>query len=94
MHVAWKIHDEWLDWMKGEHIPSIMEEGSFDHYQLSKLRNVPEEDGPTYCVQYYSSQELASGSDLHADYDHLLKRISQRWGTDCLAFRTIMEVIH
>ncbi len=94
MHVNWGIHDEWLVWMKKEHIPLIMEQGSFDHYQFSRLKDVPEEDGPTYCVQYYSSQQFASESDLQADYDHLLKRISERWGTDCLAFRTIMEVIH
>lgn len=94
MQVAWSIHDEWLVWMKAEHIPAIIKEGAFDSYQLSRLKNIPEEEGPTYCVQYYASQLNAAENFLRQDEQQFSERISRRWGTDCLAFRTIMEVIH
>jgi hypothetical protein len=94
MQVTWNIHDDWLRWMKADYIPAMMREGCFDHYQLSRLRNVPEEDGPTYCIQYYTSPLTSPEVYQQSDDEHFSKRISQRWGTDCLAFRTIMEVIH
>lgn len=94
MQVSWNIHDEWLAWMKAEHMPSIMKEGEFDQYQLSRLRDVPEDEGPTYCVQYFTSRQISTVDNLRPDDQQFSKQISQRWGTECLAFRTIMEVIH
>lgn len=93
MQVSWNIHDDWLTWMKADYIPAMMEEGSFDQYQLSRLLNVPEEEGFTYCIQFYVS-EASPEIQLRSDDEYFSKKISQRWGTDCLAFRTIMEVIH
>ena len=94
MQVAWKIHEDWLTWMHADHIPAMMKEGAFDRYQFSRLRAVPEEEGPTYCVQYYASQLKASENFLQQDEQEFSKRIRQQWGNDCVAFRTVMEVIH
>ena len=32
--VTWAIHDEWLQWMKEEHIPEVVATGCFTHAQF------------------------------------------------------------
>ncbi len=47
------IHDEWLDWMKTEHIPEVMRSGYFTEYSFLRLLEHDESDGITYAVQYH-----------------------------------------
>ena len=94
MQVGWNIHDDWIQWMKEAHLPSVMETGSFERYQWSKIKEIDETDGPSYCIQFFVTDEatlknyLAYEAGVHDEY------LKERWGTDCLIFRTIMEVIN
>ena len=66
---------EWLTWMKEEHIPAIMATGHFSSYRILSIIDSPN-DGVTYCVQYnadtieqfqeyYSKHLLLSGTSTH-----------------------------
>ena len=45
--VSWGIHEEWLKWQLSEHIPQIMSKGCFKKYQMQKLLEIDETEGPT-----------------------------------------------
>ncbi len=88
------IHDAWLEWMKLEHIPQIMQTGMFHQYYFSRLLDVEEEQGPTYSVQFFA--------ESRKDVDHYIANFApslrnksfERWGDQFFSFRTLMEVIN
>ena len=47
------IHTNWLNWMKENHIPKVLETGDFQSSQILKVLNSPNE-GVTYCIQYFT----------------------------------------
>ena len=88
------IHEPWLNWMKEVHIPDVMATGCFEKFQLVRILETDEEDGPTYAVQYYTSSETHYRNYLQ-HYAPLLKEaVMNKWGSNTIAFRTLMEVVH
>ena len=45
------IQDEWIAWMKKEHIQAVLDTGLFTGYRFTKVL-VEEESGTTYSIQY------------------------------------------
>ncbi len=88
------ILDEWISWMKEEHIPKVMETGFFtDFHFLKLLSGEQSEDTTTYAVQYKCAtvKELADYLDNHAHA--LQKEHRDAFGEQVLAFRTMLEEI-
>jgi hypothetical protein len=91
--LSWDIHNEWLQWMKEEHMPEMLAIGCFTKYQLLRLLEVDEEEGPTYAAQYYG--------DSKALYNQYIEKFStaqrekglQKWGNRFIAFRSVMQVV-
>lgn len=86
-------NDEWVKWMKEEHIPELLELGVFEHARLMKLHEVDETDGITYAAQY-----TCKSMDEYNKYisDHaatMRERGIARFKDKFVAFRTIMEEI-
>lgn len=85
--------NEWLHWMKQEHIPKVMETGYFQDYKLCRLLDDAELDGVTFVIQYtclnledfliYTTEEAPA----------LQKQHIEKFGADAIAFRTIMELL-
>lgn len=92
--IAWPIHEAWLKWMREEHIPAVMATGCFYRYQLVRLLEVEEEDGPTYAAQYYA----ASRNDYDVYMEHHSPRLRaegpRKWGDLFIAFRSVMEIVN
>jgi Domain of unknown function (DUF4286) len=92
--VSWQIHESWLEWLIGEHIPEVLLTGCFARYQLVRLQEVDDIDGPTYAVQYYLENRKMY-DDYIRDFAAVLRDKSIRqWGDSVIAFRTLMEVIN
>jgi hypothetical protein len=92
--LTWAIHDAWLEWMKLEHIPQIMQTGKFSKHYFSRLQDVEEEQGPTYSLQFFAESRADIDSYI-ADYAPGLRNKSfEKWGDQFFSFRTLMEVIH
>ena len=87
------IAGRWLEWMVGEHIPRILETGCFTSYQLVRLLEVDDSDGPTYAIQYYalSKADYNRYVELHAAV--LQKQSYEKWGDGFMAFRSLMQVV-
>lgn len=92
--VSWQVKDAWLQWMQADHIPEIISTGLFLKFQLVRLQDVDDIDGPTFAVQYYL--ENRENYDLYirqfaADFRY---KTINRWGEEVISFRTLMEVIN
>ena len=47
---AHSITDEWLNWLKEEHIADVINTGCFTHATVLRLLDIDEEDGITHAV--------------------------------------------
>lgn len=90
---SWKIHEEWLIWMRQQHVPDIMKTGSFTHHRILRLLEVDETDGPTYAFQYFANtlEKYEQYISLHAK--ELREKTLAAWGDQFIAFRSLMEVV-
>lgn len=86
------IHEEWLNWMKNEHIPEMLNTGKFKKALMSRVLVNEEMGGITYSVQYTTdSQEM-----LKRYYDEdaaEMRSRSKAFEGKFVAFRTEMEVV-
>jgi hypothetical protein len=87
------IADAWLQWMQQEHAPALVATGCFTHYQIVKLLEVEEEEGPTFAIQY-SAPSMHHYERYKTDFAPALQQQStQKWGDRFIAFRTLMQVV-
>lgn len=91
--VAWPIHESWVQWMKEVHIPEVMSTGCFLKYQLVRLLETDEEEGPTYAIQYYADNRIAYDNYISKYAPPLRQKTLDAWGNQFIAFRSIMEII-
>ncbi|HZW78046.1 MAG TPA: DUF4286 family protein [Flavobacteriaceae bacterium] len=85
------IREEWVKWMREEHIPAMLATGKFSKALMTKV-NASEDTGLTYSVQYTTD----SKATLQKYYDEdaeTLRAQSGRFAGNFIAFRTELEVI-
>lgn len=88
------VCNDWLEWMKNKHIPDIMNTGLFrDYYMFRIISNPQDEEGYTYCIQYFmdSIRDYEKYQEKHAP--ELQKEHEQRYEGQFVAFRTIMKQV-
>lgn len=89
-----EIAQEWLEWMRNEHIPDLMNTGCFTAYRLARLLDLPDTPGLSFSVQYVCPSRADYDRYL-ADYAQTMRnRGIERFGNRFHAFRTLMEVLH
>ena len=92
--VSWPIHDDWRKWLFDEFLPEIMDTQLFSHFQVVRLMDVNEDEGPTYAVQLY----LKNTADFISYRDKHLRKFQQKekdvWGDYATSFASLMEVIN
>ena len=85
-------HDEWVDWMKNEHIPEVLATGKFFKALMSKVLVAEEMGGITYSVQYTTeSKEMLQ--EYYSKNAKELREKADRFKGKIVSFRTEMEVI-
>ncbi len=85
------VVEEWVKWMKEEHMPELMATGLFTGKRLCRLLEQDEAEGVTYIAQYFckSIYEYNAYIDKHASM--MREKGFARFGNKFIAFRTIME---
>lgn len=91
--IDWMIHEDWLEWMRLEHMPEVVATGCFVRSYLLKILETDEKDGPTYAAQYFAQTK--------ADYDRYIEMHSallrqkafNLWGERFISFRSVMELV-
>ena len=88
------IAEEWLIWLKEEHIPEVIATGCFTHATILRLMEVDETDGPTYAVQYHAESIALYNQYIRKFSDEMRKTGMDKWGNKFIAFRSVMEVVY
>ncbi|WP_250435587.1 DUF4286 family protein [Hanstruepera flava] len=87
------VHDQWLEWMKTEHIPQVLATGKFKEARLTKVLVEEEQGGTTYSTQFRAFSREAL-DDYYNNYADALRNESlKKFADKMLAFRTELEII-
>lgn len=91
--IDYDSHDEWLEWMKKEHIPEVMATNKFKECRMSKI-HAEEEGGKAYSIQYLCESQDVLDSYQKEDAPALQQKHLEKFGNKALAFRTLLEIVH
>ena len=86
------VADKWLDYMRGTHMPEVMETGFFLKSQLCRLLH-EENDGVTYAAQYYCLSEEQLEEYQRVCAPALRADMEKHFAGQYVSFRTILEVV-
>ncbi|MEY3060031.1 MAG: hypothetical protein RL000_1383 [Bacteroidota bacterium] len=92
--VSHAVHDQWLLWMKEEHLPEIMATGLFERNQFMRLLDIEEEQGITYAVQFFASTKENYDTYISNHAPALRLKGTEKWGDQVVGFRTLMKIVH
>lgn len=85
--------NEWVKWMKEEHMDELINTGLFTGARLCRLLEQDDIEGYTYSAQYFCN----SMDEYHAYIEQHAPRMREkglaRFGDKFIAFRTIMEEV-
>jgi hypothetical protein len=88
------IHHEWLQWLKEEHIPDIINTGCFTHANILELLEVDTSEGPTYAVQYIAESKALYNLYIEKFSADMRQRAFAKWGDQFIAFRSVMRIVN
>ncbi len=91
--VEHSIAHKWVQWMKAEHIPTIMETGKFVDFNFAKLIDIDETDGLTYAVQFFAEEKHDYDQYIQLHSAQLRKEAIDKWGANFISFRSLMEEV-
>lgn len=92
--VDWSIHDEWVKWMLEEHMPEVVSTGCFHQFQLLRLLDTDEAEGPTYAAQYFAEDKVNLELYTEKFAPPLRMKAIEKWGNLFISFRSIMQVVN
>lgn len=91
--VEFEIVENWVKWMKEEHIPDLLSTGLFTDTRLCRLLEQEEADGATFVAQYYCNS-MTEYNKYIDDYSIVMReKTFKAFGGKFVSFRTIMEVV-
>lgn len=94
LNVEESIHEKWVEYMKVEHIPDVMNTGCFVDYTFSKiLTRQDDESGQTYSVQYKCKSMKEYDEYIAHHADRLRNEVLKKYEGKFYAFRTLLEVV-
>ncbi|MBS7566137.1 DUF4286 family protein [Mucilaginibacter sp. Bleaf8] len=84
------VHQQWLQWMKEEHIPAVIKTGCFESYKILAVLDSPNE-GVTYCIQYLTP-DINRYQEFVAQYAQQLHiRHHQQFENRYVLFNSLMQ---
>jgi hypothetical protein len=93
VNVEDEIHDEWVVWMRDEHIPDVMRTGMFLDVRFLRLLVEEETGGTSYAFQY-TCKDLATFDRYEREFAAALRAdVEQRYKGKFVAFRTLLEFV-
>ncbi len=92
INIEQSVHDEWLLWMKKEHIPDMLATGKFSKALMTKVLVEEEMGGVTYSVQYTTDSKKTL-EQYYIEDAPKLRADAERFSGSFVAFRTELEII-
>ena len=89
----WAIHEAWLAWVQEEHMSEVAATGCFTRYQLVRLLEVDEKDGPTYAAQYFANNKSDYNRYIEIFAAAIRQKAIDKWGEGFVVFRSLMQIV-
>ena len=91
-NVEESIHEDWLEWMRNEHIPAVLSTGKFIKAVLTRVLVDEAMGGISYSTQYTAENKEMLERYYNEDAP-LLRKETLRFTGKFVSFRTELEVI-
>ena len=88
------IHEQWLQWLKEEHIPDVIATGCFTKATILQLLEVDNSEGPTYAIQYFAESKANYNRYIEKFAPEMRQCSFDKWGSRFIAFRSVMAVVN
>jgi len=88
------IKTDWLQWLKEEHIPEVIQTGCFTNATILRLLETDETEGPTYAVQYFAESKGLYNNYIENHAPLLRQKSFDKWGNQFISFRSVMQVVN
>jgi hypothetical protein len=97
-NVTIKVHNaiqhEWLDWLKQEHIPEVMNTGCFSDFTILRLLEIDDSEGPSYAIQYRAESKALYNQYIEKFASIMRQQSFDKWGDQFIAFRSVLQVVN
>lgn len=87
------IHNEWLQWLKEEHVPDVMQTECFSDFKILRLLEIDEAEGPTYAIQYFAESKSLYNLYIEKFAGEMRNRSFAKWSDKFIAFRSVMQIV-
>ena len=87
------IKDEWLNWLKEEHIPEMINTGCFTNATVLQLLEIDDSEGPTFAIQYQAESKALYNQYIEKFAGIMRQKSFDKWGDKFIAFRSLMQVV-
>lgn len=87
------VHDDWLKWMKDEHIPDMLATKKFTAAKMCKVLVEEDMGGITYSIQYQAASRAKLEAYYNEDANTMRAKGQQLFANKFVAFRTELELI-
>lgn len=87
------VHDDWLHWMKNEHIPDMLATKKFSAAKMCKVMVEEDLGGSTYSVQYQTDSKATLLAYYAEHADQMRSKGNRLFPNKFVAFRTELEII-
>ena len=84
------IKNDWLTWLKEEHIPAIINTGCFTHAHTYRLLEQDDIGGPTFTAQYFAESKSLYNLYLHKFAQQIRNKAYDKWGNQFISFNSVM----
>jgi len=89
-----EVENEWLQWMKKEHIPEVLSTKLFFDFKIYKVLHDQDEGNISYSVQYFAR----TLNDVMIYFEKfaptMMNRLQIRFKNKHVAFMTLLEEVH
>lgn len=92
INVEESVHNKWLEWMKSEHIPDMLNTGKFTKALMTRVLVKEDMGGITYSVQYTAPSKEAL-QDYYEENAQDLRSRGKEFEGKLVIFRTELEII-
>jgi hypothetical protein len=91
--VSDKVHDTWLNWVREQHVPFMLDSTYFTKPQVARVVTSDKEDGTSFSVQFHV-QDMQTLKKWHNEYSSLFQEnCSQHFGIEVIFFTTVLEIV-
>jgi len=88
------VHDQWLDWIRAHHVPTILKTGLILDNKILKLFNEEENNtGITYSFQFFFRDFEALEIYQREFEPGIDNELYKNYSSQFVEFRTVLEVI-